>query len=98
MGQYSKLTKEAMFALLTSVTLLYNMPTYRVRDQAETIQLIYALKRWTESPDHQNNRSSLDRRPTQPKNKWGVRDSAAWASHFLQGFDGGGAGAGSSHT
>ena len=88
MGKYDKLTKEGMFSLLTSIGLLYGVPTYRVRDQAEMVQCILALKKWTESPDHQKGRSSLDRRPSSPKNKWGVRDSPAWASHFLQGFDG----------
>ena len=88
MGQYSRLTKEGMFGLLTSVALLFNVPTYRVRDQPECIQAIRAVKKWTESKEHQEGRSSLDRRPTSPKSRWGTRDSRSWQSHFLQGFDG----------
>ncbi len=88
MGRYDKLTKEGMFSLLTSISLLYDMPTYRVRDQAETVEMIRAVKKWTESPDHQNGRSSLDRRPSSPRNKWGTKDSKTWQVHFLQGFDG----------
>lgn len=88
MGEYSRLTKEAMFGLLTSVALLFDAPTYRVRDQQETIQAIRAIKKWTESKDHQAGRSSLDKRPTSPRNKWGTRDSRTWQLHFLQGFDG----------
>ncbi len=88
MGRYDKLTKEGMFTLLTSVALLYGMPTYRVRDQAEIVEAIRAIKKWTESPDHQNGKSSLDRRPASPRTKWGTRDSRSWQIHFLQGFDG----------
>ena len=87
-GTYHRLTKESMFGLLTSVSVLYDMPTYRVRDQNETIEVIRAIKKWTENPDHQKGRSSLDRRPSSPKTKWGTRDSRSWQIHFLQGFDG----------
>ena len=86
--KYARLTREGMFSLLTSVSVLYDMPTYRVRDQMETIELVHSIKNWTDSPDHQNGRSSLDRRPSSPKNKWGTKDSSTWQEHFLQGFDG----------
>jgi len=88
MGTYDKLTKEGMFGLLTSVAMLFGIPTYRVRDQAEMVQAILALKKWTESPEHQKGRSSLNKRPTAPKNKWGHKDNIRWANHFLQGFNG----------
>lgn len=88
MGKYSRLDKGAMFSLLTSISLIYNVPTYRVRNQQETIQLVQSLKRWTEKPEHMDGRSSLDRRPTTQKSRWGTVDSEAWGSHFLQGFDG----------
>ena len=88
MGTYDRLTKEGMFGLLTSVALLFGVPTYRVRDQDELVEAILAIKKWTESKDHQEGRSSLDRRPLSPKNKWGTKDSRSWQLHFLQGFDG----------
>jgi ERCC4-type nuclease len=88
MGNYHSLNKSGMFGLLTSVSLSYNVPTYRVKDQAEFCEIVLALYDWTSDEKHLDGVSSLARRPSAERSKWGTRTSEAWSLWLLQSFNG----------
>jgi len=84
---YAKLDRKGFISMLTSINLIYGVPTYRVQNEVECVETINAIKHWTESEKHRMGQSSLSGRPN-VKSKWGKADSEEWAVHFLQGMKG----------
>ena len=76
--------KHQMFGLIFSLAFEFGVEVLRVKDMAETIDLLEELEIWAGKEKH----TSLLSRPGPPKDGWGREADDARGMHILQGFPG----------
>ena len=80
-GQY-RFTKHQMFGLVFSLAFEFGIEVVRVRDMAETIDLLEEMEVWASKDKH----LSLLSRPGAKKDGWGKATKRAVDMHVLTGF------------